>query len=167
MTCDAYCEGCYYYGPGHKTCDYWEKADELRGCPPGKGCTRKITKKEYMRIATQKSWNKAAGYEMFKAGKSDKEIGEALGVTAAAVSYYRKRYWDKCVKANKKTELVPAALEEEIPDQLVTCDEIEPDLVCEEIAEPEMAATDAGDPCQEQTADDHPAPLRRTRKKPS
>ena len=45
-------------------------------------------------MATQKSWNKAAGYEMFKAGKSDKEIGEALGVTAATVSYYRKKYWD-------------------------------------------------------------------------
>lgn len=45
MTCDAYCQGCYYFGTTHQTCDYWEKADELRGCPPGKGCTKKNNEK--------------------------------------------------------------------------------------------------------------------------
>ena len=115
MICDAYCQGCYYFGAAHQTCDYWEKADELRGCPPGKGCTKRITKKEYMKMATQKSWNKATGFEMWKAGKTDKEIGDALGVTAATVSYYRKKYWDKCA-GSKPAEPVPAEPEdEEIP----------------------------------------------------
>lgn len=63
-------------------------------------------------MATQKSWNKAAGFEMWKAGKSDKEIGDALGVTAATVSYYRKKHWDKCT-SGKPAELAPAEPEEE------------------------------------------------------
>lgn len=132
MTCDAYCNGCYYFGLSHQTCDYWEKADQLRGCPPGKGCTKRITKKEYMKMATQKSWNKAAGYEMFKAGKTDKEIGEALGVTAAAVSYYRKKYWDKCA-GRKPVEMAPAEQEEET---------VQPELVGMEANIPEISEPD-------------------------
>lgn len=86
-------------------------------------------------MATQKSWNKAAGYEMFKAGKTDKEIGEALGVTAATVSYYRKKYWDKCA-GSKPAELAPAEQEEET---------VQPELVgmeanIPEISEPEDTA---------------------------
>lgn len=55
-------------------------------------------------MATQKSWNKAAGFEMWKAGKSDKEIGDALGVTAANVSYFRKKYWETCHQASQQAE---------------------------------------------------------------
>ena len=83
-------------------------------------------------MATQKSWNKAAGYEMFKAGKTDKEIGEALGVTAATVSYYRKKYWDKCV-GSKSVELAPAEQEEET---------VRPELVGMEANIPEVSEPD-------------------------
>lgn len=137
MTCDAYCNGCYYFGLSHQTCDYWEKADQLRGCPPGKGCTKKITKKEYMKMGTQKSWNKAAGFEMWKAGKSDKEIGDALGVTAATVSYYRKKYRDKCT-SNKPVDLVPAEPEEET----VQPEPVGMEANIPEASEPEDAAED-------------------------
>lgn len=144
MTCDAYCEGCYYFGAAHQTCDYWEKADELRGCPPGKGCIRKITKKEYMKMATQKSWNKAAGYEMFKAGKSDKEIGEALGVTAATVSYYRKKYWDG--RAVIRPELVPVKSEEEEASQPEPDDVIQTEAAADETPVTEISAEECGEP---------------------
>lgn len=138
MTCDAYCEGCYYYGATHQTCDYWEKADELRGCPAGKGCTKRITKKEYMKMGAPKSWNKGAGYEMFKTGKTDKEIGEALGVTAATVSYYRKKYWDKCRKVGQTAEPVP----------------VEPEDV--ETSQPELDEVNQAEPSTDEILEDVP-----------
>lgn len=119
VTCDAYCQGCYYFGPAHQTCDYWEKADELRGCPPGNGCTRRITKKEYMKMAAPSKWDKAIGHEMWKDGKSDKEIGEALGVTAQAVSLHRKKYWEpgKAKAAEPEGELSqPEPVADEAPE---------------------------------------------------
>ena len=64
-----------------------------------------------------KSWNKTAGYEMWKAGKSDKEIGDALGVTAATVSYYRKKYWEEPVPVEPEVEepSQPEPVADEIP----------------------------------------------------
>ena len=44
--CDSYCYGCYYLLGGNDrlmTCDYFEKADKLRPCPAGNGCTAKKT----------------------------------------------------------------------------------------------------------------------------
>ena len=44
--CDSYCRGCYYLLGGNNglmTCDYFEKADKLRPCPAGKGCTERRT----------------------------------------------------------------------------------------------------------------------------
>lgn len=44
--CDSYCRGCYYLLGGDNglmTCDYFEKADKLRPCPAGKGCTERRT----------------------------------------------------------------------------------------------------------------------------
>lgn len=45
-----------------------------------------------MSIASK--WDKAAGKEMWKAGKSDKEIAEHFGVSASAVCQIRKKYWE-------------------------------------------------------------------------
>lgn len=39
-------------------------------------------------------WDKAAGKEMWKAGKTDKEIAEHFGVSASAVNQIRKKYWE-------------------------------------------------------------------------
>ena len=44
--CDSFCRGCYYLLGGNNglmTCDYFEKADKLRPCPAGKGCTERRT----------------------------------------------------------------------------------------------------------------------------
>ena len=39
--CDSYCHGCQYYSTYLKNCDYSELEGTLRGCPPGRECTRK------------------------------------------------------------------------------------------------------------------------------
>ena len=157
MTCDAYCEGCYYYGPYHQTCDYWEKADQLRGCPPGKGCTRRITKKEYMKMAAPSKWNKAVGYEMWKDGKSDKEIGEALGVTAQAVALHRKKYWEP--NKTKLSAPVPTELEvEELPQSEPEQEEdIQAEPVADETSAEECVVQE--DPLQEEDQEEAEARL--------
>lgn len=52
-TCDRYCIGCIWLQIGHKTkgtpgtCGYaLDDRNGLRGCPPGKGCTRKQTRRK-------------------------------------------------------------------------------------------------------------------------
>lgn len=45
-------------------------------------------------MAAPKKWDKVKGYEMWKAGKSDKEIAEAVGVTSSAVNVHRRKHWD-------------------------------------------------------------------------
>lgn len=107
MTCDAYCEGCYYYGPAHRTCDYWEKEDKLRGCPAGAGCDKKITEKEHRKMSFEGKWDKDAGKQMWLQGKSDKEIAEAFGVSSTAVYQIRKKYWEPSASAEVAEE-VPA-----------------------------------------------------------
>ena len=62
-------------------------------------------------MAATSKWNKAVGYEMWKDGKSDKEIGEALGVTAQAVALHRKKYWEH--GKGVRTQPTPAEQEEE------------------------------------------------------
>lgn len=39
--CDSFCKGCQYFSTYLKNCDYSELEGHLRGCPPGKGCTKK------------------------------------------------------------------------------------------------------------------------------
>ena len=42
------CNGCYYYKPlfrkpfAEKCCHYMLIEDEMRGCPPGKDCSRRL-----------------------------------------------------------------------------------------------------------------------------
>lgn len=54
---DKYCAKCVYYRPwdgGQMACFYWDDEDELRGCPPGKDCTRRKTSKRSFRGANWK-----------------------------------------------------------------------------------------------------------------
>lgn len=98
-------------------------------------------------MGAPKSWDKAAAFEMWKAGKSDKEIGDALGVTAATVSYYRKKYWDKCRKVGQTAEPVPVEPEDvetsqpgldEVNQAEPSTDEIQAeDIPTEECEDPE------------------------------
>lgn len=89
------CQNCYFFCRATNTCDYWLIMDKLRGCPPGEGCTKKMTEKEYKRMSIASKWDKAAGREMWKAGKSDKEIAEFYGVSVSAVVQIRKKCWEK------------------------------------------------------------------------
>ena len=48
-VCDAYCEDCYYRRVLCEQlccCVYLFVEDEMRGCPPGEGCTKKIIKRK-------------------------------------------------------------------------------------------------------------------------
>lgn len=44
-VCDSYCKGCQYLG-SYKICDFFLTTREKRGCPAGKGCTRKVKGKK-------------------------------------------------------------------------------------------------------------------------
>lgn len=47
-ACDAFCDGCIYRGflEGNlRCCNYLLHTDQMRPCPPGKGCTVKKTDK--------------------------------------------------------------------------------------------------------------------------
>jgi hypothetical protein len=98
MVCDDHCKGCYYLagqvGRSHQEtyCLYWERADKLRGCPAGTGCTKKITKKEYIAMA---KIDKEQARQMWLEGKTDDEIAKAFGVTKQAVSAIRRKHWEK------------------------------------------------------------------------
>lgn len=39
------------------------------------------------------TWDTAAAYDLYLAGKSDKEISEALNVPIGSVSFYRRKHW--------------------------------------------------------------------------
>lgn len=88
---DAYCSDCVYYACSTRTCDYILITDRRRPCPAGEGCTERYTRKEA--TMAKATWDTAAAYDLYLAGKSDKEISEALNVPIGSVSFYRKKHW--------------------------------------------------------------------------
>lgn len=46
-----YCSDCFYRGKigGMPCCDYLLRTEKKRPCPPGEGCTVKVTVKSYKR----------------------------------------------------------------------------------------------------------------------
>ena len=55
-VCDSYCKGCIYRGIINGTipwCKYVFMEDKLRGCPPGTGCTVRMTDKDVKRCKEQ------------------------------------------------------------------------------------------------------------------
>ena len=55
-VCDSYCKGCIYLGTIHKVlpwCKYLFMEDKRRPCPPGAGCTVKLTSKEVKKKAAE------------------------------------------------------------------------------------------------------------------
>lgn len=90
---DSFCEGCWYYRGGcTKTCDYIFLEDRPRPCPPGDGCTVRITRKD--RIPMKKpTWDTEAGRQMWQDGKTDTEIADAFGISTGAVTSYRLKHW--------------------------------------------------------------------------
>lgn len=93
---DKHCLGCYYYRGGMHTvrcCMYWEIEDKLRGCPPGKDCTRytkkKPTKQELIPASAKprkSSWDRERGYKLFLQGKSAWEIAQECYCSKASVN---------------------------------------------------------------------------------
>ena len=65
------------------------------------------------------TWDTAKAYEMYLAGKSDKEISEALNVPTGSVSFYRRKHWGGTlrspVKRQKEADIVPKTQKE--PEQ--------------------------------------------------
>ena len=54
--CDKYCHSCLYYHGGFdvtRCCNYLLWTEKMRGCPPGKGCTKK---KHVSRAKKQQMW---------------------------------------------------------------------------------------------------------------
>lgn len=90
---DPSCVGCFYYrGDKVKTCNYLFITGNMRPCPPGKGCTVRITRKDlYMK---KPCWDTDAGREMWEAGKTDSEIADEFHISTGAVTSFRKKHWE-------------------------------------------------------------------------
>lgn len=85
MTKDElrYCRGCAYLSKtgSESTCDYLNKVGHSRGCPVGDGCPQHtgLYRVEAIR-------------KMSAEGKTDKEIGEALGISQWVVVNLRNQH---------------------------------------------------------------------------
>ena len=108
------CQTCHYFCKTTDTCDYWLIEDQLRGCDPGAGCTKKITTKEYKKMSYAPKWDRAAGREMWLAGKSDKEIAAVYGVSGEAVGQVRRKVWEKEVKSQENATPAPDPKDEPV-----------------------------------------------------
>lgn len=105
-TRNGACRGCYYLG-SESTCDYLLKTKTRRPCPPGAGCTVKITNKQKrtvgLEIASKKTIQRAKrgrqplldGDErverMYAEGKTDNEIATIMNCSKVTVQKWRYR----------------------------------------------------------------------------
>ncbi len=118
-TTDTHCSDCVYYASSTRTCDYILTTDRMRPCPAGEGCTERYTRKEA--TMAKATWDTAAAYDLYLAGKSDKEISEALNVPIGSVSFYRKKHWGGTIKSPvKKQKEVESVPEITKPEQQTT-----------------------------------------------
>ena len=84
-------------------CGYILRAGESRGCDPGPGCNKYRPKKgkkpASIRVSKRKGprsqWDMEKGRQMWKDGKTDQEIADALGVHRETVGKTRRRKWMK------------------------------------------------------------------------
>lgn len=76
------------------------------------------------------TWDTAAAYELYLAGKSDKEISEALSVPIGSVSFYRRKHWGGTlrspVKKQKEAKPVPEVIKE--PERQISQPIVQHDL---------------------------------------
>ncbi len=85
MTKDelSYCRGCAYLSKtgSEPTCDYLDRVGHSRGCAVGEGCPHHtgVSRVEAIR-------------KMSAEGKTDKEIGEALGISQWVVTNLRNQH---------------------------------------------------------------------------
>ena len=92
-VCDSYCKGCIYVGKigsGALCCRYIFVSDKLRPCPPGTGCTVKLTNKDVKRRNEEE--RKAIAVERMKlqAALREQKHREYLAKKQAAQEEKRK-----------------------------------------------------------------------------
>ncbi|MCQ2113330.1 MAG: hypothetical protein MJY95_08335 [Bacteroidaceae bacterium] len=127
---DPYCKGCYYYRGaqnrqhGIMYCMYWDIEPGLRGCPPGKGCTKytkkKPTKKEMRNADLQPrktSWDKERGYKLYCQGNYARTIAIECCCSTASVNMmfaeWKKRAEAEGIVRDKISREVPSKWDKE------------------------------------------------------
>ena len=97
---DDFCYSCHYFSYDTKSCDFYLMTKVRRGCPGGKGCTRKIPRRQfekknfYGRIAGERVFERTINSvmrELYEEGMSDREIGNRLGLSELSVNLWRRR----------------------------------------------------------------------------
>ena len=87
------------YGDRDAICTYILVAQHRRPCPAGIGCTvyepvESRRERQQLSLApnlNRTSFDKAEAYRLYKAGKNDREIAEAMHLQTSAVSRWRIR----------------------------------------------------------------------------
>lgn len=117
--CDEYCERCIYYQNSSLTCNYIFFEERPRGCEPGTGCNKRMTRAEYLKrmkislqpVVTAKSEmqksdarknrgkfdggkigeeENARRLKLYESGLSDGQIGKIVGVARGSITSWRK-----------------------------------------------------------------------------
>lgn len=99
MQDETPCTTCKY-GNKEAICTYILAAQHRRPCPAGIGCTvyEKVeSRRELQQFALAPSaanpkrtpFDKAEAYRLYKAGKNDREIAEAMHLQTGTISYWR------------------------------------------------------------------------------
>ena len=88
------------------SCNYVFVKGELRGCDPGPGCKRYLSKHGHRepRKGKAPTWDVETGKKMYDAGYTDNEIGKALGVKRETVREYGRRNWGPPNRERQKRE---------------------------------------------------------------
>ena len=84
------CDGCIHYARSVGSCDYFHHTGEFRGCPAGKGCTRR----ESGRKKKAKDKEKEQAHLLWQQGLNNAEIARRVGVSKATVGIWRQKIWE-------------------------------------------------------------------------
>lgn len=113
MACNSYCNGCVYKGivQGHvPCCNYIFMEDKRRPCPPGAGCTVKLTNREAQRKGAEE--RKQRKLEQMKQARAKKRLARVHTVVCPIcgktfeTDRVQARYCSKeCAKAAHNAQL--------------------------------------------------------------
>lgn len=99
--CPKSCRGCAYHAGGMNTCDYILIEGHPRGCPIGKGCTKRIAGRRRREtvslsrahppalVVEKRIYASRRKMELYSKGMSDGEIARELKLSASAVRQWR------------------------------------------------------------------------------
>lgn len=102
LTCK---KGCKYRAGEDGGCNYIFMAGKMRGCEPGKDCTRyrsrtAARKKEDITLGgpdkrnpKKALWDVQRGYDLWKQGMSMAGVARELGITVGAVQWRKQHHW--------------------------------------------------------------------------